>query len=61
MLAQTLQTLEADGLVHREAYPVVPPHVEYHLTELGVDLVQRLVPLVAWSVEHAATREATGT
>jgi DNA-binding HxlR family transcriptional regulator len=53
MLAQTLHTLEGDGLVHREAYPVVPPHVEYRLTRLGVDLVDRLVPLVAWSVEHA--------
>lgn len=35
MLAQTLQVLEADGFVHREAYPVVPPHVEYSLTALG--------------------------
>jgi DNA-binding HxlR family transcriptional regulator len=35
MLAQTLQVLEADGFVHREAYPVVPPHVEYSLTTLG--------------------------
>lgn len=35
MLAQTLQLLEADGFVHREAYPVVPPHVEYSLTPLG--------------------------
>lgn len=59
MLAQTLRTLEVDGLVHREAYPVVPPHVEYHLTELGVDLVQRLVPLVAWSVEHAGDADRT--
>lgn len=55
MLAQTLQTLEADGLVHREAFPVVPPHVEYRLTELGVDLVDRLVPLVAWSVDQAGS------
>lgn len=52
MLAQTLQTLERDGLVHREALPVVPPHVEYRLTELGDDLVERLLPLVIWSAEH---------
>ena len=33
MLAQTLRTLEADGLVLREQRPVVPPHVDYSLTE----------------------------
>jgi DNA-binding HxlR family transcriptional regulator len=53
MLAQTLQTLQGDDLVHREAFPVVPPHVEYHLTERGEDLVDHLVPLVSWTVEHA--------
>ena len=35
MLIQTLQTLEADGLVLRTARPVVPPHVEYTLTDAG--------------------------
>jgi DNA-binding HxlR family transcriptional regulator len=54
MLAQTLQTLERDGLVQREARPVVPPHVEYSLTELGADLVERLVPLVLWAAENGA-------
>ena len=48
MLAQTLQTLEADGLVHREAHPVIPPHVDYSLTPLGRDLVARLIPLLEW-------------
>ena len=52
MLAQTLQTLERDGLVHREARPVIPPHVEYRLTDLGADLLERLLPLVIWAVEH---------
>src|SRR3954447_21211460 len=52
MLAQTLQTLERDGLVHRDARPVIPPHVEYRLTDLGADLVERLLPLVIWAVEH---------
>ena len=54
MLAQTLQTLERDGLVHREALPVVPPHVEYRLTELGASLVDRMIPLVDWLTDHAA-------
>src|SRR3569623_256698 len=35
MLAQTLHQLEADGMVSRVAYQVVPPHVEYSLTPLG--------------------------
>jgi DNA-binding HxlR family transcriptional regulator len=53
MLAQTLQTLERDGLVHREAWPVIPPHVEYSLTELGESLVERLLPLMDWLIEHS--------
>src|ERR1700748_186902 len=35
MLAQTLRTLEADGLVLREQRPVVPPHGAYSLTDRG--------------------------
>jgi DNA-binding HxlR family transcriptional regulator len=53
MLAQTLRTLEADGLVHREAQPVIPPHVEYSLTELGESLVERLLPLMEWLLVHS--------
>ena len=53
MLAQTLRTLEADGLVVRTARPVVPPHVEYRLSPLGADLVERLLPLLEWTVRHA--------
>lgn len=48
MLAQTLKTLEADGLVQRVARPVVPPHVEYNLTADGRDVHDRLVPLMQW-------------
>jgi DNA-binding HxlR family transcriptional regulator len=54
MLAQTLRTLEADGLVHRDARPVVPPHVEYSLTTEGTQLAERLVPLMDWIADHAA-------
>ncbi|MBP2321101.1 DNA-binding HxlR family transcriptional regulator [Kibdelosporangium banguiense] len=36
MLSQTLQTLERDGLVNRLVHPVIPPHVDYSLTDLGV-------------------------
>lgn len=53
MLAQTLKTLEADGLVDRAAQPVIPPRVDYSLTERGQELAEVLVPLVAWVVDHA--------
>jgi len=61
MLAQTLQTLERDGLVHREALPVIPPHVEYSLTPLGHGLVERLAPLLEWVAEHAPSIVAGAT
>lgn len=48
MLAQTLQWLEADGLVQRTAYQVVPPHVDYRLTPLGVEAAERVRSLTDW-------------
>lgn len=51
MLSQSLKELEAAGMVHREQYNEVPPHVEYSLTEKGISLVPILVQLAAWSVE----------
>lgn len=53
MLASTLRTLAADGLVHRESFPTVPPHVEYSLTDLGAALMERMLPLVAWVADNA--------
>jgi len=53
MLAQCLDTLEADGLVHRNAYPEIPPRVEYSLTDLGEDLVTRMLPLAEWLAQNA--------
>ena len=53
MLAQTLRTLEADGIVHREAQPVIPPRVDYSLTERGSELVALMLPLFGWVVAHA--------
>jgi DNA-binding HxlR family transcriptional regulator len=52
MLIQTLQTLEADDLLTRVALPVVPPHVEYNLTEAGDEASRLLAPLVSWAQEH---------
>lgn len=48
MLAQTLQWLEGDGLVDRRALAVVPPHVEYSLTPLGMEAAQRVRALADW-------------
>ena len=53
MLAQTLRTLERDGLGHRDAQPVIPPRVDYSLTERGRELAALLLPLVEWTVVHA--------
>ncbi len=53
MLAQTLRTLEADGLVLREQRPVVPPHVDYSLTDHGRELSALLLPLMNWIIEYA--------
>lgn len=38
MMTQQLRELEADNLIHREVYPVVPPKVEYSLTDFGKEL-----------------------
>jgi len=48
MLAQTLQWLEQDGLVARREFPVVPPHVEYSLTPMGVEVAEHVRGLADW-------------
>lgn len=48
MLAQSLQALEHDGFVDRVSYPVVPPHVEYSLTPLGVEVSEKVAALADW-------------
>lgn len=49
MLAQTLQTLERDGLVHRDAKPVIPPRVDYSLTPLGREAAEQVRALADWT------------
>jgi DNA-binding HxlR family transcriptional regulator len=48
MLTQQLRKMEEDGLVHREVYPIVPPKVEYSLTELGYSLKPIIDSMAAW-------------
>ncbi len=53
MLTRTLRHLERDGLVVRHDVEEVVPHVEYQLTESGLELLIRMVPLWTWIVENA--------
>ena len=52
MLTQTLQTLERDGLVHRDAKPVIPPRVDYSLTDLGREAAEQVRGLALWTSER---------
>lgn len=49
MLAVTLRTLEADGIVSRRVYAEVPPRVEYNLTPRGASLMPHIQGLVGWA------------
>lgn len=53
VLSNTLKALETDGLIHRKAYPVVPPKVEYTLTDLGRGLATPVKALVDWACKHS--------
>ncbi|MBS2035559.1 helix-turn-helix transcriptional regulator [bacterium] len=54
MLAQQLRQLEKDGMVLRVVHPMVPPKVEYRLTDWGQSLCPALDALLAWSEEKPA-------
>ena len=51
MLTQQLRSLEEDGLISRTVYPVVPPKVEYGLTELGKKTIPILQQMHHFGVE----------
>ena len=48
MLAQSLQALEQDGFINRVSYPVLPPHVEYTLTNSGEQISEKVAILADW-------------
>jgi DNA-binding HxlR family transcriptional regulator len=52
MLTQTLRLMERDGLVTRTVHPVVPPKVEYKLTELGLTLGAAFCGVCIWAAEN---------
>lgn len=51
-LSSTLKELEADGLVHREEYPQIPPKVEYSLTDKGKSLIPILDAMCDWGEQN---------
>ena len=59
MLTQQLRELENDQLVHREVYPVIPPKVEYSLTDLGKSLMPILVAMRDWGADYLRTSKDT--
>ncbi|MFQ8625410.1 MAG: winged helix-turn-helix transcriptional regulator [Candidatus Gastranaerophilaceae bacterium] len=52
MLIQQLRELEEDGMVKRKVYPVVPPRVEYSLTELGKSIIPVLLEMKKWGEKY---------
>lgn len=58
MLTQTLRQMERDGLVLRKVHPVVPPHVDYRLSPLGLSLGAAFCGVWLWAEAHLAEVEA---
>ena len=57
MLTQQLRELESKELIHREVFPIVPPKVEYSLTELGKSLIPILVAMRDWGSGYLRTNK----
>ena len=49
---QQLKELEADGIVKRKLYPIVPPKTEYSLTERGKTLIPAIIELNKWGMSY---------
>jgi DNA-binding HxlR family transcriptional regulator len=54
MLSVTLKRLEEDGLIARKMFAVIPPKVEYNLTERGRSLLNHVQSLTKWAAENMA-------
>ena len=57
MLTQQLRELEASALIHREVFPVIPPKVEYSLTETGRSLLPILVAMRDWGAGYLRKKD----
>ena len=58
MLTKTLRQMEYDGLVKRTVHPVIPPHVDYTLTDLGRSLGAAFCGVWMWAEAHHAEVDA---
>ncbi len=56
MLTQQLRELESAGLVTRTVHPVVPPHVDYAMTDLGRTAMPAIEALRAWGATYRQLR-----
>lgn len=56
MLTQQLREMEAQELIHRKVYPVVPPMVEYSLTDLGKSMMPVLTAMRDWGADYLNAR-----
>lgn len=57
MLTQQLRELETQSLIHREVFAVIPPKVEYSLTELGKSLMPILVAMRDWGAGYMRSKD----
>lgn len=58
MLTRCLKELEENGLVYRNQYSEIPPHVEYSITEAGKKLIPALMAIKEWGAEQMAAIKA---
>jgi DNA-binding HxlR family transcriptional regulator len=58
VLTRALKQLERDGLIYRQVFPVIPPRVEYSLTELGQRFLYLAMEIIDWSIENQRDFEA---
>lgn len=57
MLTQQLRELESSAMIHREVFPVIPPKVEYSLTELGRSIMPVLIAMRDWGADYLRSKD----
>lgn len=53
MLTRSLRDLEENGLITRIQFDVIPPHVEYHITDKGLEIIPAIQLIREWGMSHA--------